>query len=241
MSNFLHLSLIVLAFVFSGAAFAQKAGDAVSVDPDVHHVILDNEFIRVFDARASKGATSPMHSHPSTVLVSIGDARLRTKMPDGSTGIFDLNPGQVLWIEGARHSWKLLAGELRAIGVEIKSAQKAGKPPAPTPEQQRGDAISVHPAVHHVLFENPHVRVFESRVSPGNSSPMHKHPPTLLVSLDWMRMEMTLPDGKSVIHDFSPGQVLWVGAGATHSWRALAGSGRVIGIEVKAAHAAMTK
>ena len=232
---------IVLAFVFSGAAFAQEAGNAVSVDPDVHHVILDNEFIRVFDARASKGATSPMHSHPPRVLISVGKARFRTKMPDGSSSILDLNPGQVLWLEGVRHSWELLAGELHAIGVEIKSAQKADAPPAPTPEQRQGDAVSVDPAVHHVLFENPHVRVFEGRASPGNSSPMHKHPPTLLVSLDWIRLELTLPDGKSVIHDFSPGQLLWFGEGATHSWRALAGSGRVIGIEVKAAEAAMQK
>jgi hypothetical protein len=97
----------------------------------------------------------------------------------------------------------------------------------------------VDPDVHHVFFENPHVRVFEGRASHGMKSPMHKHPPSLLVSLDWMRMKSTGPDGKAGILDFSPGMVLWIGDGLTHSWECLAGNGRAIVIEVKAAQAAM--
>jgi len=238
--RYLGLTIALVAGFFA-AAFAQEPGDAVSVDPDVHNVILDNEHIRVFDARASKGAKSPMHSHPPTVLISVGKTRLRATLPDGKATLIDLNPGQVFWMEGARHSWELLAGELHAIGVEIKSAQKESAPPAPTAEQRKGDAVSVDPDTHHVILENPHVRVFEGRASHGNTSPMHSHPPTLLVSLDWMRLRLTLPDGKSIIHDFSPGQVLWFADGATHSWQALAGNGRVIAIEVKSAQAAMKK
>lgn len=235
-----NLSLAgALVTCFSAAAFAQGTGDAVSVDPDVHHVILDNEYIRVFDARASRGTKSPMHSHPPTVLLSVGTARARITTPDGKTTIFDVNPGQVVWLEGVRHSWELLAGELHAIGVEIKSAQKPGAPPAPTAEQRKGDAVSVDPDVHHVLFENPHVRVFEWRTSHGSSSPMHSHPPSVLVSLDRARLKLSLPDGKSSIHDFSPGQVLWLPEGGTHSWQALSGDAQVIGIEVKSAQAAL--
>jgi hypothetical protein len=60
------------------------------------------------------------------------------------------------------------------------------------------------------------------------------------VSLEWIRLKLTLPDGKTTIHDFSPGQVLWLPKGGEHAWEALAGSGRVIAIEVKAALAAPT-
>lgn len=226
----------ILAFAISAPALGQALapGDAVSVDPDVHNVALDNEYLRVFDARAAKGTKSPMHSHPPFVLISLDSTRFRMTMPDGKTSIFDLNPGQVAWIEGARHAWELLAGELHVIGVEIKSAQKEGAPPA-APVRKADDAVAVDPDTHHVLFENPHVRVFEARGTPGRTSPMHNHPPTLLVSLDWVRLKMTLADGKTAIHDFSPSQVLWLGEGGSHSWEVLAGSGRVIGIEVKAA------
>jgi hypothetical protein len=241
MNNVLRLAS-VFALVVSAQASGQAPtpGDAVSVDPDVHNVILENEYLRVFDARASKGAKSPMHSHPPFVLISLDSTRFRMTLPDGKTSIFDLNPGQVLWIEGARHSWELLAGELHVIGVEIKSAQKEGPPPA-APVRKENDAAAADPEAHHVLFENPHVRVFEGRTSHGRTSPMHNHPPTLLVSLDWMRLKLTLPDGKTVIHDFSPSQVLWLGEGGTHSWEALAGNGRVIAIEVKAAMPAATR
>jgi hypothetical protein len=44
-----------------------------------------------------------------------------------------------------------------------------------------------------------------------------------------------------VIHDFHPGNVQWLGEGGTHSWEAIAGGGRVIAIEVKAAEAARSK
>lgn len=233
-----HLGLaLVLANILSGAAFAQVAGDAVSVDPDVHHVILDNQYVRVFDARAAVGTKSPMHSHPPTVLVSVGKSRLRVATPDGKSSIFDLNSGNVLWLEGVRHSWELLVGELHAIGVEIKSAQKEGTPPARTAEQMKGDAVTVDPDTHRVILENPHVRVYEGRVSHGNSSPMHAHPPLVAVSLDWARLKQTFPDGTSSLLEFSPGQVIWLPEGVKHSWHALAGNARVIVIEVKAAQA----
>ncbi|MFZ2509417.1 MAG: hypothetical protein WAW79_13205 [Steroidobacteraceae bacterium] len=238
MSRKLRLAGFLAAF-FSVTVLAQTAGDAVSVDPVAHNVIIDNEFIRVFDARASRGTMSPMHSHPPTFVVSVGKARLRVKTPDGKTSLFDLNPGMALWIEGVQHSWEVLAGELHAIGVEIKSALNAEPPPAPTAAERSGDAVSVDPDVHHVFFENPHVRVYEGRASHGMKSPMHKHPPSLVVSLDWMRMKSTGPDGKAGILDFSPGMVLWIGDGLTHSWECLAGNGRAIVIEVKAAQAAM--
>ena len=225
----LAAALLAAAPIISHA----QATDATAVDPDVHAVVLENDYIRVFDARASRGTKSPLHTHPPMVLVSIGKARFRLTPADGKPAIFDLNPGQALWVPGAKHSWELIAGELHAIGVEIKPAQNEGAPPAP--QRPANDVIAADPDVHHVLFENPQVRVFEGRASHGRRSPMHSHPPTALVSLDWLRLKLTQPDGKTSIHDFSPGQVLWVGNGGEHSWEAIAGNARVIAIEVKAA------
>ncbi|HEY7753645.1 MAG TPA: hypothetical protein VH856_07505 [Steroidobacteraceae bacterium] len=232
------LVLAILLAVPPAAAAEAVPPDAVAVDPVVHRLILDNDHIRVFDARAARGTTSPMHSHPPMVLVSLGKARLRMTLPDGGRPVIDLNPGQVMWVEGAKHAWELLAGELHAIGVEIKSAQGAATPPV-IPARAANDSTLADPDVHHVLFENPHVRVFEGRTSHGRRSPMHSHPPSLLVSEDWIRLRLTLPDGSNVIHDFHPAQVLWLPEGGTHSWETIAGNGRVIAIEVKSAQAAL--
>lgn len=227
---------VLFAMPLLATGQALPPDDAVAVDPDVHRLIIENEHIRVFDARASRGTKSPMHTHPPMVLVSIGKARFRMTLPDGTTPIVDLNPGQVLWVPGAKHAWELLAGELHVIAAEIKSARGDGAPAAV--ERAAGDSVAVDPEAHHVLFENAHVRVFEGRTSHGRASPMHSHPPSLLVSQDWIRLVLTLPDGKTAIHDFHPGQALWLPQGGTHSWQAIAGSGRVIAIEVKSAQGA---
>lgn len=116
-------SLMLLAAVSAAAAFgarAQGARDAVAVDPDHHHVILENERVRVFEVLADAGARSPMHTHPPFVLVSLGKARLRMTMADGKTTIFDLHPGQVLWLENVEHSWELIAGQGHVVAVEVK-------------------------------------------------------------------------------------------------------------------------
>ena len=122
---------LLIAFSLGVAAAlvaAQKPPDAVVIDPDVHQVVMENEHVRVFEARAAAGARSPMHSHPTFVLVSIGSARIKLTLPDGKTQVMDLRPGTVLWLEDAQHSWELLSGELHAVGVEVKSAQAAKTP-----------------------------------------------------------------------------------------------------------------
>lgn len=212
-----------------------QATDATVVDPDVHRVVLENDYVRVFDARASKGAKSAMHTHPPMVLVGLDAARFRITPPDGNAVIFDMDPGKTVWINGTQHSWELMSGELHAIGVEIKSAQ--GKEAPPAREVAPDNATVIDPEAHHVLFENPHVRVYEGRATIGHRSPMHSHVPSAYVSLDWMRLKQTQADGKQSIVDFAPGQVMWLPDAATHSWEVIAGSVRVIGIEVKAAQA----
>jgi quercetin dioxygenase-like cupin family protein len=116
-------SSLLLGIVCATAAVgaqAQDSRDAVAVDPVHHHVILENDRVRVFEALASPGARSPMHTHPPFVLVSLGKARLRMTMANGEKVIFDLNPGQVLWMENAEHSWEVLAGQPHVIAVEVK-------------------------------------------------------------------------------------------------------------------------
>lgn len=102
---------------------AQKSRDAVAVDPDVHHVVFENEHVRVFEALVAPGTMSPMHTHPPMLLVSLASARIKFTLPDGSTQILDLRPGQTLWFDGAEHSWKMLAGTAHVVAVEVKSAR----------------------------------------------------------------------------------------------------------------------
>ncbi len=119
--------LLVLCFGLGFAvAWAQKSKDSTIIDPDVHQVVLENEHVRVLEARAAHGYKSPMHSHPPLLLVSLGTARVKFAAPDGTKQIVDLRPGMVVWRDSSiEHSWELLAGEIHVVAVEVKSAQAA--------------------------------------------------------------------------------------------------------------------
>ena len=159
---------IALAFALglTVSASAQKAKDAVIVDPKVHNVLFENAHVRVFEARASHPAASPMHSHPPFVFIGLETARVKMGLPDGKTPMLDVYPGQVIWAgDGMEHSWELLSGSVRVIAVEVKSALKPASGALPAVTRKANDAVAVDPDVHHVLLENDHVRVFDARAA----------------------------------------------------------------------------
>ncbi|MEX2179237.1 MAG: hypothetical protein WD801_11035 [Gemmatimonadaceae bacterium] len=225
---------LAAAFLIAGApaVMAQTAPDAVAVDPTHHNVVLENAHVRVFEALGAPGARSPMHSHPPFVFVGMGRARLRLELPDGSRAIFDIHPGQVMWMEGAQHSWELLAGNAQVMGIEVKAAALGTA--RGTVTRPATDAVTVDPAHHHVVLENDHVRVYDVLASPGDRSPMHSHPPLVIVSHETARARLTLPDGSKTILDLHPGQVLWL-ENPVHSWELLSGQLRLTVVEPKAA------
>src|SRR5687768_18490800 len=45
------------------------------------------------------------------------------------------------------------------------------------------DALVADPDVHQVMLDNEHVRVFRALAAHGAKSPMHSHPPLVIVSL----------------------------------------------------------
>jgi len=103
-------------------ARADAYPDATVIDPDYHNVVLENEYVRVLESRAAPGAKTHMHSHPSRIIVSMKAARLKATFPDGSVRIWDLHPEQVMWMPADAHQWELLAGEVSAYVIEVKSA-----------------------------------------------------------------------------------------------------------------------
>ena len=220
------------------SASAQQLQDAVIVDPKVHNVLFENEHVRVFEARASMPVSSPMHSHPPLVFIGVETGRVKMRLPDGKNAMFDVYPGQVLWAgDGMQHAWELLAGKVRVIAVEVKSALKPAAAALPAVARKANDAVAVDPDAHHVIVENDHVRVFDARAAKGRKTAMHSHVPFVFVSLGTARLSLTLPDGKKSILDTYPGQAMWL-ENAEHSWELLSGELHVIAVEPKSAQRA---
>jgi hypothetical protein len=69
-----------------------------------------------------------MHSHPPFVFIGLDTARVKVRLPDGKSTLFDVYPGQVIWTgDGMEHAWELISGRVDVIAVEVKSAQRAAK------------------------------------------------------------------------------------------------------------------
>lgn len=224
--------LFSMVFCFVQLLAGQSSKDAISVDPFHHHVVFENDHVRVFEVLAAPGAVSPMHSHLPTVIISAGKARLSMDTPDGSGNIFDLNHAEIFWLDQVEHSWQLLSGNLHVFGVEIKSAA-SNQIPGPV-ELGSKDAVTLDPTHHHVLFENDHVRVFEVLAAPGATSPMHTHSGIVGISLDKVRTNMSIPGSSGFVFDLHPGQVFWFDE-AEHDWEVSAGKLHVVAVEVKSA------
>ncbi len=113
----------------------------------------------------------------------------------------------------------------------------AGLAPFAVFAQEIQDATIAAPEAHSVEFENDHVRVISAIAAPGHNSPMHSHPPAVVISLGTARIRLTNADGSQQIVNIRPGSVFWTD-GTVHSWELLAGEVNAIAVEVKAAAAA---
>ena len=225
--------LVSLLIAAPAVALAQGSPDAVAIDPTHHHVLFENDHVRVFRALASPGDRSPSHSHPPFVFVGLGTARLRMATPTATNVIFDIHPEQVLWMENAEHSWDMIAGQLHVVAVEVKAARRPAPPPGMT--LPATDAATVDASAHKVVFENNYVRVLEVLAGGGARSPMHSHSRGgVLISLGRSRVKATFADGTSGLLDTHPGEVMWLDP-ASHSWEIASGQSRLIVVEIKSA------
>ena len=65
-----------------------------------------------------------------------------------------------------------------------------------------------------VRLENERVRVLEYRDLPGERTHLHDHPAFVLYALAPFKRRLTLPDGKTIVREFSAGDLLWSDAQA---------------------------
>jgi len=122
---------------------------------------------------------------------------------------------------------------------------KDADPPAPTPWPAALDAMHAAPDHHTVLLENDSVRVLDTRLLPGERTPVHTHPwPSVLYVLSWSNFVRHAPDGtvlvdsRALAQPPAQGATLWSGPLAPHYARNVGDQVlHVIAVELKRAGA----
>lgn len=78
------------------------------------------------------------------------------------------------------------------------------------------DPVKVAPKNYSVVLENDQVRVLRAVLGPGEKTPPHDHPATVVIPLTESVGRFTLADGKTQDQKMVAGTPLWIGA-ETHA------------------------
>jgi quercetin dioxygenase-like cupin family protein len=77
---------------------------AATVAPDVYKVVLENDRVRMLEARMPLGGHTDMHSHPDYVVYMLQDGKVKFTAPSGETAELDFKAGDVMWRDAEEHA-----------------------------------------------------------------------------------------------------------------------------------------
>lgn len=106
--------------------------DPVVTNPELYRVVFENERVRVLEYRDTPGDRTSPHSHPDSVMVTLGSFKRRLREGDREVEV-ELPAFQARWLDAQEHSGTNIGSTpTHTIFVELKE-------PAPTPS--KGDAL----------------------------------------------------------------------------------------------------
>jgi quercetin dioxygenase-like cupin family protein len=95
--------------------------DAVHAAPKMYKTLLENNRVRVLEARIRPGVTAPMHSHPGSVVYFLADSKAKFTYPDGKSELVEGKAGQVMWHDHLAHAVEDLGShEAHVLIIELK-------------------------------------------------------------------------------------------------------------------------
>ena len=97
------------------------AADPVVVAPHIYKVAMENDRVRVLEARGTPGDKTEFHSHPAMVAIGVTECHLRFGFPDGQIVEADLRPGQAIYLDPVEHTTEIMGTEaVQMVLVELK-------------------------------------------------------------------------------------------------------------------------
>jgi hypothetical protein len=103
--------------------------DPVVTDPELYRVVFENERVRVLEYRDTPGDRTSPHSHPDSVMVTLGSFKRRLWAGDREVEL-ELPAFQAQWLDAQEHSGMNIGDTpTHSIFVELKE-------PAPAPSDR---------------------------------------------------------------------------------------------------------
>jgi hypothetical protein len=85
-------------------------------------VLLENDRVKVIEARMSPGDKLPMHTHSAYVAYTINPAKVKFTFPDGSSRMTEFVKGNAAYSDGITHEIENIGStEVLNLDIELKS------------------------------------------------------------------------------------------------------------------------
>jgi hypothetical protein len=109
-------------------------GDPTITNPDLYHVVMENDRVRVLEYRDKPGDRTTPHRHPDSVMVTLSSFRRRLVAGERQTEV-EFEAGLPRWLAAQEHSGENIGEtETHVIFVELKE-------PRPTYREDGGEVL----------------------------------------------------------------------------------------------------
>lgn len=209
----MKLQRCLLPYLFLATlATAQTPQEVPITAEPSHHVVLENEYVRVFKVEVPPHAQTLIHRHDHDyVFVTLGDSEVENTVTGKPPVQLKLKDGDARFLMGGfSHTARNLSDQpFRNVTIEFlrnnQHAPAVDYAASPSPAQK-------------VLFIQNGVRVSEILLAPGASIPKHEHAtPHLVVAISDLNLRSDI-EGKppAEIHQKSE-DIKWIPGGFTHT------------------------
>jgi len=212
------------------ASMPSAVPSAVPIEQEpAHRLVLQNEYVRVFEVRLPPGDATLWHLHVHDgVSVRLSDAIIEDQPKDGQAKTYRLRRGEVTY--GATPT--ALTHQVRNVGettfhnvyVELLT------PPGVSADHTRAAAPDPR-----IVLENDRVRALQRILAPGEATALHTHASRAVgVPVTAGRLEIADPEGAAKTVEVKVGAVQWIEPGTTHRLKNVGDAAiEIVDIELK--------
>jgi quercetin dioxygenase-like cupin family protein len=198
---------------------AQTATEVEITAEPSHHLVLDNEYVRVFKVEIAPHGATLMHRHRRDyVFVTLGDTHVSNEVEGKAPADVKLNDGDTRFAPGnfAHIARNLSDLPFRNLTIELTQDEKSRRSPSYWPEDS-GEKIFAG-GRSKILFVKDGVRVSEVNLEPGAVVPSHRHDgPHLLVAVSDLDLRSDVDGMGPMPGTFKAGDIKWLPGGYTHT------------------------
>jgi hypothetical protein len=115
-------AILGIVVFFAGSAASQTDDDVLNVIPENYKLIIDNQFVRVLEARIPAGTEEKPHRHMKGVSVALTEYTLESRtMPSGQWVRNERKVGTTYWSDASLHQVRNVGKtESHTIRIELK-------------------------------------------------------------------------------------------------------------------------